>query len=363
MPKVAKPLPKLDEAQKELIEQNFRLDPNTLLGMVFPDKESLDQRSVEWKAIRLYIAEMNGKQKAPPPLPETASLTDEQKEFIGNAYKSSNPTEIARILFSNPRLNGASFESQLVLSHIRQIEPGYRKEDDLAEEYAPPRSIVALAGRLNEYKIQARADGKKLFHDGELSAEEKKGLDALMSYMQLPVFKVEADKFVKRLDREVFESVFISTCWDKPDLSAEHVIQYIQLASLTSQRNIADRLVRKLDERFTISLEDDTKKLSKPEVDALNATKEKATEHLKQINSLIKTLTGERFKMINERIAGSSSMHPLVQAWKRKEDRNRIIKLVEKKQQTALKQEVERFSTMDSLRGELWGIDPNTIIH
>ena len=360
MPKVAKPLPELDEAQTDLIEQNYQKDPLELLRLVFPEREGVDMRSIEWKAIKTYIAKMNDGKGIQPPLPFT-ELTEDQKSFIENSYKSSNPTEMARILFKDSRLSGISPQAQMVLNYIRTLDQNYRKEDDVAAEYTSPRSIVELAGRINKYRIQTRSDGKKLYADGEFAPEEKRNLESLIGYMQLPMFKVEADKFTKKLDREVFESVFLSTCWDKPDLSAEHMIQYIQLASLNAQKNVADRLVRKLDERFTNSLEDETKRLSKPEVDALNATKEKATEHLKQINALIKTLTVERSKMVNEKIAGASSMHPLVQAWRREDDRKRIIKLNREKYQAELKQEIERFSTMDSLKAELWGLNPETI--
>jgi hypothetical protein len=50
-----------------------------------------------------------------------------------------------------------------------------------------------------------------------------------------------------------------------------------------------------------------------------------------------------------------------VEAWKREEDRKRIIKLAEKHRDD-LKKEVERLSSMDALKAELFGLDKDNII-
>ncbi len=180
--------------------------------------------------------------------------------------------------------------------------------------------------------------------------------------MRRPVFKVEAEKFTKRIDREVYEEIFLSNCIDKPDLTPEHVLQYIQLAGLSVQRNQADRTARKLNDRFDASLEDAAQKLSKTEIEALKETAAKQGETVKQISALIKTLTGERKTQFNERMAGAASMYPLVQAWKREESRKRIIEQGSKNREE-LKGEVERLSGMDALVVEIWGPSKTEILN
>jgi len=101
--------------------------------------------------------------------------------------------------------------------------------------------------------------------------------------------------------------------------------------------------------------------LSKNEVDMVNQLREKTMDILKQVGSLIKTLTGQRADMIKEKVLGAGSMHPLVEAGKREEDRKRIVKLAEKHREE-LKQEVERLSSMDALKAELFGLDKDSII-
>jgi hypothetical protein len=377
VPKAAKPLPPLTDTQKAILETNWHQPPDIILALVFPDQPNLDLRSVHWKACRAYLATIGrdpgnpGSGPQPKGIGRTATsekvteLTSGQREFIEASYvDASGPLELARTLWEDETMNGGDHRVRLVMAYIRKIDPNYRKEDEEVDEvdYQPPKTVTILAGRLNRYGIGTRADGR-LLGDGETTTQEIKQLHALLRYMRRPVFKVEADKFTKKLDREVFEEIFMSTCWDKPELSPEHVLQYITLASVMVQKNQADRTARKLTDRFEDSLQDPTKRLSKPEVDALKNTADKTAESVKQMNTLIKTLAGEHKAIQEKRIAGASSMHPLVEAWKTVEDRKRIIGLVQKKQQAALKEEVERLSTMDSLKAEIWGIDPVSILH
>lgn len=358
-----------------LIESRYYEPPDVLLKLVWPDKE-LDTRSIYWKKIRSVLSLM-GKAPAGNPgsgTPPTnlaksekaepvTSLSSSQEEFILASYKeASNPTELTRLLFENPKLMPGSAETKLVSAYIRKIDPSYRREDEPAEggEYLPPKNIPALAGRLNRFGIGTRPDGK-LLGDGGYSAQETKQLEALLRYMRRPAFKVEADGFTRRIDREVFEEVFMSACWDKPDLTPEYVLQYLSLASVTVRGNQAQRTVDKLTERFNAALEDPTQRLSKTEVDALKNTADKTGEYLKQMNALIKTLQGDRAKVMNERIAGSSSMHPLVQAWRTKEGRAKTLEIA-KKYQKDLKGEVVRLSEFDAFRAEIFGLSQEEIL-
>lgn len=372
MPKRAKPLPVITDEQRAIIEKHWDDQPDVLLQRVFPDKPDLDQRSIEWRSIRSVLATIGkapeaspGSSTLPRPAQKPDQLSPSQEEFLRASYKdASGPVELARTLWADERIMSNDPRVQMVLRFVRKIDQTYRREDEPVDEmdYQPPRTTAILVGRLNRYGIGARPDGKSL-GDGGLSNQEKRALEVLLTNMRRSVFKVEADKFTKKIDRDVFEETFIGTTWGKLDLSHEHVMQYLVLASLSAQRNATDRMMRTLDERFLLSLEDAGKPLSKSEVDALKETKNAAAEHLKQINTLIKTLEGERSKIAAAQREGTASMHPLVAAWKEQESRHKLIQLAQRKQQAALKQEVERFATMDSLRAEIWGLDPDTIIH
>jgi hypothetical protein len=357
-------VPELTDAQKAYIEKNWDQDLRALTQAVFPDKP-ITLRHIECRAVRQHIGTL-GKQVAMPVTDHKAALmtvlTQEHKDYIGQNYMDANsPLELAKTIFQNPRLIEVSRECRAVNAYINQIDPTYKKDDDLAEdiEYKPPSSMLQLMHRVNKY---AQMDGKTLSAE-RLSEQNKRQLEALLGYMKAPLFKSEADKYIKKTDREVFESTFIANCWDKPDLSNEHVIQFIFLSGLIVKQNVCDRQLQKVEHLIAEKLDGDLTngRLSKNEVDMVNQLREKTMDILKQVGTLIKTLTGQRADMIKEKVLGSASMHPLVEAWKRQEDRRRIIKLANKPRED-LKKEVERLSSMDSLRAELFGLDKDDII-
>jgi len=77
--------------------------------------------------------------------------------------------------------------------------------------------------------------------------------------------------------------------------------------------------------------------------------------------SLYKTLNGERSKRMNDLTQASLSMHPLVEMWRTKQGRDRLLKSAQGKR-TALKNEVERLSDMDALKCEIWGVSKTEIL-
>ncbi len=362
-----KPVPVLTPDQIQLVEQNYTLNIRELVRLVFNDNALTLRSDPEVKAVKQALASV-GKHVNPVPSPkeaeQLAELTEENKEYIRNNLKdSSGPLEIARTIYDNPNLLPSSKQCQAIYLYCRQIDPNYKRDEEMTEEtdYQPPRTLNILIGKVNKYASNKNAGGKALFDPGKLTPSQTQQLEALHSYMKMPLFKVEADKFVKKIDRDVFESTFISNCWDKSDLPSEHVIQFIQLSSMIVKYNQIDRMMQKVDLRVSAMLDDNTR-LSMTDVDALSGLQEKGTAAMKQINALIKSLTGERARITDEKRLGNASMHNLVQAWKNEEDRRKIIQLAERRQKAALKQEVERLSSMDALKIELFGLSKSDIV-
>jgi hypothetical protein len=353
----------LSETQKAYLDTHWSNDLRELVRTLFANP-NLTLRSAEAKAVRQYLASI-GKQPVGEAPSTELQLTEEQKLHIENNIESaSGPVEMAIAIFNNARLGVNSRETRAVAEFCRTLDPNYRKNDELVEdlEYIPPKSINVLIGLVNKYAINPRQDGKAMLDPGKIGSKEQRSLLSLQAHMQTPLFRVEASKFIKKIDREVFESQFIANCWGKTDLSSEHVLQYIQLCSLTVKNNQLDRIAQKLDDRMEPALDDSTVPLKMPEVETLNAMREKIVATMKQITALIKTLTGERAKIAGEKMAGSASMHNLVETWKNEEDRKRIIMMNERRQKKDLKKEVERFSDMDSLKIEIFGLDKNDIL-
>jgi len=355
----------LTPEQKALVEQNYFLNIRELIQLVFKDPTLTLRNDGEVKAVKQALSELGKHVNAPPTKQEEellVVLTKEHKEYIRNNIQDANSSlEMARTIFNNDRLLQSSKQCRAVQLYCRQIDPNYRKDEEVALdlEYKVPASPMHLIGRVNKYAMN-KSSSKTLFDAGKLSSIQTQQLDSLLAYMRMPLFKVEADKFVRRIDRDVFESTFISNCWDKIDLAAEHVIQFIQLSSLIVKYNQIDRMMQRVDQRVTMALEDESP-LKMADVETLNGLREKATAAMKQINALIKSLVTERNKITDEKRAGNASMHNLVESWKRSEDRKKIIQLAER-QKVGLKQEIERLSTMSSLRAEIFGLSSEDIL-
>lgn len=366
--KEARILPPLTPDQLKFVEDHYDQNVVELARSVYANPALTLRNRPEITMIRQALATLGKHVNEPPPEKDREllqALTDEQKEYVKNNYKdSTGPLEIARTIFNRPDLRAFDKQCQMVSLYCKQLDPDYNKNEDLVDdlEYSPPKSVIEVMSRVNRYALNVRGDGKSLFSSTTLTPTQRQQLEALRAYMNMPLFCVEANKFIKRIDREVFESTFIQTCWDKHDLAAEHVIQFITLSSLLVKGNQLDRIAQKLDDRQNDTLSDPDAHIKMAEVETLNAYREKINAGSKQISALIKSLTVERAKITDEKRAGNASMHNLVESWKKRDDRRKILQLAERKQKAALKEEVVRLSTMDALKAEIFGINKEDIV-
>lgn len=359
--KEAKPLPILTDDQKTYIEKNWEMDIRELTRNAFND-QMIDGRRIECKAVKSHLASV-GKVIAPVYAVNVIVLTDEQKEYIVSYHTESTPLEMTRVLFKNPQLNTYSSEYSAVVAHCRHIDPNFRKHDEIVEEpYSAPTSMETLVSRVNKNAINVRRDGKPIYILSNLSNQDRKQLQALLSYMGIMLFTVEANKYRRKVDRDLFESTFILNTWDKADLLPEEVQQYISFAAETVRHMQIDRQAQQLEERHALILDDPSAKPNMTEIEWLNAMRQKLNESLKQSSALLKTLVGDRSKRIGERVQANATMHSLVDAWKREEDRRKIIQMNERKQKADLKGEIERLSDMESLKAEIFGLSREDIL-
>ncbi len=367
MPKVALPIPQLDENQKDFIRRNIHLELKTLVQQVF-NNPVLTLRNVETKAVKNYIASL-GKTtiiKGVEQKIKRITLTEDHKTYIKNNFERCTTLEMARILSmeSTEKLSMPNNPWMIsILEFCRSLDPTYGKnEDTVVGDYIPPTSISVVMGMVNKYAINTRGDGRSLYDSIKTTPEERKCLQMLVGYMGSPLFVAHANKYVKQVDRDLFESEFIKLCWDKPDLLAEELTQYISLAAETVKYIQIERQVQMLDNRLNAVLTegDDNKPLKMAEVELLNSVREKATASMKQQAALIQKLAGDRAKRLENKIEANSSLLKLVEMWKKEDDRKKIIALAQKRNEK-IKEEVERLSSIDSLKAEIFGLDPNTI--
>lgn len=362
--KRAKPVPVLTPEQKLIVAQNWQMDLRDLTRLVFNDP-LVDGRSIQCKAVKQELASI-GKTPAPltPKVDSDSPLTDAHKEYIRNSIGSSTPLEMARTLFGNEHLMPSGPQCKTVIAYCREIDPSFRRGEELVDgPFEPPTDMKQLVVKVNRYAISPKRDGKAIYSYDALTNNDRKQLQATLSYMGLTLYRIEGNKYSRKDDRELFESTFVSVCWDKADLLPEEVIQYISFAAETVRRTQIERTISQLDERLQAVLETPGGRMNMTEVELLNTVREKANASMKQSATLLKALVGDRAKRKADQIQASASMHNLVEAWKKEDDRRKIIQMNERKQKAALKVEVERLSDMDSLRCEIFGLSKDDILN
>lgn len=360
MPKVSKLLPVLTDAQKKVIDDNYmKIDLQALTRLVF-NNQALTRRNVECKSIKIYLA-AKGKGVTPDRV-RSLELTQANKDYIRMSFGDSSPVEMARVLWNNDSLMPSSREVQVVANFCRTLDPNYRRDEEMAEgDYQPPKSITQLIYKVNKFAIQSRENGRPVYEQGKLSNQDEKQLRYLDMYMTIPLFLSEANKFTRKTDRELYEANFIAHMWNKPEMMTEDVFQYIALCSEIVKKGSIERMAQRLEDRINATLDTD-EHFKMAEIELLNSVREKANVSMKKIADLQKTLVDDRAKRDSERIQASASMHNLVDAWKKQDERRKLIQASEKLKKLELKDEVDRLSTMDAIKAEFFGLSAEDIL-
>ncbi len=361
----------LTEANKEYLLENWdKFDIMTLAQNVSGNKFATG-KTVEGRACKEFLGAMGHKPKTTDYIVQDKqeALTPEQIELIRNNSKDISSTlELTRLVFNDESLSSLHNEFKLVYQFMKDNNVAKEIDDEPVEEneYRCPKSVYTLVPRINKHMKNPLGFDIPMFDKEKLTPSDEKNLKALLSYMQIPRFSHLATQYKKQIDRNVYESTFIGMTYDKSDLSREEQEQYISLAveitNTTQMERKVQKLDQQLDEMFRQSSDDDNKKkLSMTLVELIASERDRLDKSKERQKKLMEKLNVSRADRQKLRVEASSSFLKLVDMWKRKEDRDKIIEMAKKKREGLVK-EVERLSSIDSLRAEIFGIDPDNII-
>jgi hypothetical protein len=376
----------LSVEQQDLIRKAFENgeSPNLseLTRNVF-NNNSIDGRSKEGRAIKEYISEfkigkvrVNVIQKVEPYI-----LSELQKEKIKSAFKQDGFTTLifTRKLFEDDSISALHQEHRSVHEYVKFLNdqedkkslrisdtgefesivysPSNMKRPEIAsEQYRPPATIVQVIARINKYLNYG-------WKEENLKRAQIKQVESLFSYLKIFRFLYQINSYSRIEDRELFEDAFIRYTHDKDDLTQEELDQFITLSNevviaADIQRRI-DYLRHALDD---MASESDGKKISMSLNEAINNAQTEYNQCISRQDKLYKSLTVNRSKRIDEKRNENASILNLVYAWKQEENRERMIALAER-QREALKEEVEKLSSVDEFKAIIRGIDPKEIFN
>lgn len=336
-----------------------------LLKIVFPDKE-FDARSSQGHAIRLYLSTLNlkptsgGAALIANKLAAENQLNDEQKQYIANNCAIAGPLEMTKVIFNKKEINGLSRECRLVIEYLKTISDKvkFSNGEDLNDaNYNAPNSIVRMLNKIKKYvKTGNYPDEEK-----DLQLPQRKQIQNVIGYMHNYRFITQMNSYIKKDERELLESSFVSYVYDK-DLSEEELLQYILLSvenviMMNIQIHIAtlERLMNNETDK-----EDDAKiRLSL--VEAISDARKEYGESHKRLNNLISNLTIKRSNRLKETGQSTFSLATLFSFWRTEEKKKQMLHLANLRRE-AIKKEIDRLSDMDDLKIQVFGIDPQEVL-
>jgi hypothetical protein len=331
----------LTDVQKEVINELWDKEPLNVVAQRAFMNSSLDLNSPETQAVREYIASLG--ESEPKEREKVTELTEAQKNNIRALLDTEEPPtvrEITLMLFPDIKdLGSLHKEYRLVYDFVKlENENATDAWDEPVEtrRYQPPLKMVSLIGMANRYVGNPHDPGKSLYDMATLKKAQDANLRALLSYMKTSHFVTRASLYQRKADRDLFESTFVRHVHDKAaELTAEEVDTYITIAVEVVRVSQFDRDIA-LQERIRNNVlegagDADAKiKLSMSLVESINSMMDKRDASNKQIQSLIKSVAGERAKRLSGKGVSNDAIVNLINLWIEEQSRLDLIALAKK---------------------------------
>lgn len=348
----------LTDSQKELIVENSKTitDLSELTRLAFPDCDKIDGRSKQGRAVREFLAQQQIEYQTRfvevrPPV----ALNDEQKQFIDNSINDGMTcAQVATVLFPSERITKSSKEYIAVFEYVDGNEnlqtPSI--EDAINKRYFPPKAPSKIIKKIND------CCGKEI-QENKLSVTERKGVEALGSFLASPRFIQVINTYDSQADRDLFEAEFVRATWDKPDLTSDEINLYINVCMDYIHLKNIQSAINKLNRMFDEA--EDQQDLTVRLAELLKTKSEEYNQCEKRMESLIQKLQGDRSKRISNHQRQNANILALVQLFQEEEERKVMVKIAQLQKQAA-KEEADHIESMPDWKARVLGISKEDVI-
>ena len=338
--------------QKEKIEDEFSKNPDLkhITQIVFDD-DTLDGRSKEGRTVRKFlITKSLDFTTTLVPKVDEVDLTNDQKQFLmgNNVEKGMNALEVARLTFKDRAIQALSQQHRTVMEYLRRYRPEIVDDNEMltTDKWAAPKSLSRSIKKINDWAGQD-------FDEVTIQTKQRKMCEKLLFYLKSPRFVHFINQYSTVADRDLFESEFVRTVWDKPDLTNDELNLYITVCTnYVRQKHIQQR-INKLSTMLNDT--DNERDLTMRLTELIKATSEELNQCEKRIESLTKDLNGSRQARLKARGEQNGSIAALVEAFQDKEERDRMILMAEL-QNKLIEEEADRLESMDEYKARILGI-------
>ena len=353
-----------EQKLKLLNEWNNRPDdPPSLAELVKIafDREDLDGRSKEGKAVKQFLASRQIKPRKSHEYEAKGliELDNERKEYISNNCHTMTGLEMAKILFKNNLLTNLSQETRSILEYMKVIPTNIKfnnteNEEAASGEYKPPRSEERMMAKINKYVLDG-IDKNKITHG------QKREVLSLIGYVNTHRFIHQINLYDNEPDRELFESTFIRYTYNKSDLTQEEVDQFIVLCTEVLISSNIQQTISVLQNQIDLAIQDDGK-IPMALVEASNTARKEYNDCVNRQQKLNNDLKVKRSEKLSKQVKDTASIINLVQMWKEEESRAKLIKMAEIRKKS-LEKEIDRLSSMDEIKCKILGISRDEILN
>lgn len=330
-------------------------------------KQAYDNRSKPASVIKKFLSEHDIKPKKFIPFVNKVVLKDEQKEYLRNhclGDKAEPLLDAVRLIFENKSLSPVHneyVEAQSYLNSVMAAEPVVKEEvvEEVDKEYKPPKSMTQAAARVNKFVFRETVKDRSW----EPNVTIRKNLESLIKFTHYPRFLLLCRRYLDTIERDLFEGTYVAYVWDKTDLTAEELDLYIDVCQdVVAEVRIENELsdwTRKMSEGTT---DDEGKRISPMVIgEHLANLRDESNKNKERRKKMVENLQGKRSTRIENKMKQTASMLNLVEAWKNKENRDKIIKDAEDRRKK-LGEEIKRLTGMESLRALVAGVHPEEIL-
>jgi len=344
----------LTQDQKEFLKKNFKKYPDLMeLTRIAFDNQNLDGRSKEGRAVREFLAEEGFEYKTKKYSgARDVVLTDPQKEFILEHADSMNSFKIAELLFPDSKISPLSKETRVVYDFLKLNNRVKEAESALYTEYIAPKTPAAAIMLINEY-------AGVTIEEEKMNMQVKNQIDSTIKFLSSPRFTYQMNSYTSVEDRNLFESEFIRSVWDKPDLTSDEINLYIMLNMEYINQKYIQTAINKLNKMFDEV--DDQREMAMKLTEAIKVKTDEYDKCEKRIESLIKKLQGDRATRLKDKIQANATILSLIRAFQDKEERDRMVKIAEM-QKEAAGEEADRLETMSEFKARVLGISKADVI-
>ena len=339
----------LTEDQKNNILEIFQEDANILniTKIIFED-DSLDGRSKEGRAVTKFLAENGLKAKTTKrEKAEDVSLNENQIEKIKELKQDKlNTSEIADIIFQTKvtRLSKEWRAVNEIVNEEREQEK-YRGEDS-AGNYIAPQAASRIIKKIND------STGVGL-EESRMSRNQKHCCDKLRVNLNNSRFVAIVNNYTSFRDKELFEQEFIRLTWDKPDLTADELNLYMNVAKEIINLELITGHLQKLNDMFESA--DDQDEMTVRLAEIIKAKSSEYHQCESRIENLTKKLQGDRGARLANKQKENASFLSIVQLFQEEEERKNMIRIAEMQKQI-IKEEAQKLEGMSAWKARVLGI-------